>query len=245
MSMCRVISCVVGRGCLPWPVCSLGKTLLAFALLHFVLQGQTCLLLQVSIDFLLLHSRPLWWKGHLFLVLVLEVLQVIIEPFNFSFFGISGWGIVSDYCDIEWFPLKTNRVHSVIFEIAPKYCISDSFFDYDGYSISFKGFLPTVVDIMVIWIKFTHSVDLILWIRTTLWISSLIPKMSMFTLAISCLTTYDLRWFMNLTVQFLCNIVLYSIGLYFHHQSHPQLGVAFALAPPLHSFWSYFSTLLQ
>jgi len=31
---------------------------LAFALLHFVLQGQTCLLLQVSLDFLLLHSSP-------------------------------------------------------------------------------------------------------------------------------------------------------------------------------------------
>ena len=34
MSMCRIFSCVVGRGCLLWPVCSLGKTLLAFALLH-------------------------------------------------------------------------------------------------------------------------------------------------------------------------------------------------------------------
>ena len=31
MSMCRVFSCVVGRGCLLWPVRSLGKTLLAFA----------------------------------------------------------------------------------------------------------------------------------------------------------------------------------------------------------------------
>ena len=40
-------------------VCSLGKTLLAFALLHFVLQGQICLLLQVSLDFLLFHSSPL------------------------------------------------------------------------------------------------------------------------------------------------------------------------------------------
>ena len=34
---------------------SLGKTLLAFPLLHFVLQSQICLLLQVSFDFLLLH----------------------------------------------------------------------------------------------------------------------------------------------------------------------------------------------
>ena len=39
-----------------WPMHSFGKTLLAFALLHFVLQSQTCLLLYVSLDFLLLHS---------------------------------------------------------------------------------------------------------------------------------------------------------------------------------------------
>ena len=55
-----------------------------------------------------------------------------------------------DYHDIEWFALETNRDHSVIFEIASKYCISDSFFDNDGYSIFSKGFLLTVVDIMVI-----------------------------------------------------------------------------------------------
>ena len=30
----------------------------------------------------------------------------------------------------------------VIFEIASKYCISDSFVDHDGYSISSEGFLP-------------------------------------------------------------------------------------------------------
>ena len=56
MSMCRVFSCVVGRGCLLWPVSCIGKTLLAFALLHSILQGQICLLLQVFLDFLLLHS---------------------------------------------------------------------------------------------------------------------------------------------------------------------------------------------
>ena len=38
-----------------------------------------------------------------------------------------------------------NRDHSVVFEIASKYCISNSFVDHDGYSISSKGFLPTVV----------------------------------------------------------------------------------------------------
>ena len=70
--------------------------------------------------------------------------------FNFSFLGISGWVIDLDYCDIEWFALEMNRDHSVIFEITPKHHISDSFVDYEGHSISSKGSLPTVVDIMVI-----------------------------------------------------------------------------------------------
>ena len=74
MSMCRVFSCVVGRGCWLWPVHSLGKTLLAFTLLHSLLQGQICLLLQVFLEFLLLHSSPLKWKGHMFWMSVLKVL---------------------------------------------------------------------------------------------------------------------------------------------------------------------------
>ena len=55
-----------------------------------------------------------------------------------------------DYCDIEWLALKMNRDHSLVFEIASKYCTSGSFVDYEGYSSSSKGFLPTVVDKMVI-----------------------------------------------------------------------------------------------
>ena len=35
-----------------------GRILLAFALLHSVLQGQICVLLQVFLDFLPLHSFP-------------------------------------------------------------------------------------------------------------------------------------------------------------------------------------------
>ena len=107
-----------------------------------------------------------------------KVLQIFIEPSNFSFFSISGWGIDLDYYDTERFALKMNRDHSVIFVSVPKQCISDSSADHDGYSISSKGFLPTVVDIM------GHLSSPI-----PVHFSSLIPKMSMFTLAISCLTT--------------------------------------------------------
>ena len=79
------------------------------------------------------------------------------SSFNFSFFSVTGWGVGLDYDDIEGFALEMNRDHSVIFEIASKYCISDSFFGSEGYSISSKGLLPTVVDKMAILVKFSHS----------------------------------------------------------------------------------------
>ena len=83
-------------------------------------------------------------------MLVLKGLVGLHRTLYFSFFSVTGWGIDLDYCDIECFALETNRDHCVIFEIASKYCISDSFVDNDDYSISSKGFLPLVVDIMVI-----------------------------------------------------------------------------------------------
>ena len=49
---------------------------------------------------------------------------------------------------------------------------------------------------------------------------------------------------MDLNFRLLYNIALYSIGLYFLHQSHPQLVIVFAVVPFLDSFWSYFSILL-
>ena len=77
-------------------------------------------------------------------MLVLEGLIGLHRTVNFSLFGISGWGIDLDCYNIEWFALEMNRVHSVFLDVALKYYISDSFVDYQGYSISSKGFLPTV-----------------------------------------------------------------------------------------------------
>ena len=78
------------------------------------------------------------------------VLCVFMELFSFTFFSISGWLIDLDYSDVEWFALEMNRDHSVVFEIASKYCISNCFVDHDGYFISSEGLLSSVVDIMVI-----------------------------------------------------------------------------------------------
>ena len=82
----------------------------------FCTPRQTCSILQVSLDFLLLHSSPLSWKEHLFWAFVLEGLVGLHRIV--SFFGISVWGIDLDYCDVEWFALEMNRDHSVVFEIA-------------------------------------------------------------------------------------------------------------------------------
>ena len=75
---------------------------------------------------------------------------MISVHFQGKLFSVTGWDIDLDYRDIEWFALETNKDHSVVFEIASKYCISDPFVDHDGYFISSEGFLCTEVDIMVI-----------------------------------------------------------------------------------------------
>ena len=100
---------------------SLGKTLLAFDLLRFILQGQICLLLQVSIAFLLCIPVPYNEKDIFWGVLILDGLadlHITIQLLQHDCQGID-----LDYCDIEWFALEMNRDHCVIFEIASKYCI--------------------------------------------------------------------------------------------------------------------------
>ena len=153
MSMCRVFPCVVGRGCLLWPVHFLGKTLLVFALLHSIFQGQICLLLQVSLDLLLFYSSPLWWKGHLFLVLVLEGLVGHCRTIQLKLLQLGHRLELLWY----WMLCLGNKDHSVVLGIESMYCIMDSSVDYEGYSTYSMGFLSTVVDIMINWIKFTHS----------------------------------------------------------------------------------------
>ena len=70
---------------------------------------------------------------------------------------MSDWGIDLDYCGIEWLALEMKRDHFVLFETTPEYNILDSSVDYEGHSISSKGFLPTFIDVVLIWVKFAHS----------------------------------------------------------------------------------------
>ena len=155
--------------------------------------------------------------------------------FWFTFFGISGWGIDLDYYDIEWFALEMNRDHFVIFEIAHNTAFQTLLLTMRPTPFLLRNSCPQQQ------IQWSSEINSLIPVH----FSSLIPKMLIFTLALSCLTTSKLPWFMELTFQVPMQYGSYSIRLDFHHQSHPQVGIVFALAPSLHSFWSYFSTLLQ
>ena len=83
-------------------------------------------------------------------MLVLEGLVGLHRNIQLYTLQHNGQGTDLDYCHVEQFALETNRDYSVIFENAPKQCISDTSVDFEGYPILSKGFLPTVADIMVI-----------------------------------------------------------------------------------------------
>ena len=152
MSMCRLVSYVIGRGCLLWPVCSLDKTLLAFALLHFVLQGQTCLYSRYLLTSYFCIPIPCDEKETFFLVLVLESLVGLHRTIQLQLLQHQWLGY---RCGLlrYWMICLGKEERFVVFEIAPKFCISDFIVDYEGYSISSKGSVPTAIDTMVIWIK--------------------------------------------------------------------------------------------
>ena len=157
MAMYRVISCVVGRECLLWPVCSVCITLLAFALLHFVPKGKFACYSRYLLIFY--FCIPVFYdeKDIFLLVLVLEGLVGLHRTIQLQLLWHQwlGHSLGLLWC---WMVCLGNELRSLChFEIASKYCISDSVVDSEGYSISSKGFLPTVVYIMVIWIKLTHS----------------------------------------------------------------------------------------
>ena len=59
--------------------------------------------------------------------------------------------------------------------------------------------------------------------------SSLIPKMLMFTLTISCLNTYNLSWFMNSNIRGSCAILLFTSSDFTSITSHIHRWVLFLL----------------
>ena len=169
--MCRVISCVLGKLYLLWQACSLDKTLLASALLCSprpnlpIILGIFWLFKGFSGGAIGKESACQWrrCKRHGFKPWIGNF--CILIPFDekgifFLLFFIEG--VVGLHRTIQhqlhwhqwlrhrlrllwyWMIFLGNLDQSVVFEFIPKYCFSDSFVDYECYSISSKQFLPKV-----------------------------------------------------------------------------------------------------
>ena len=156
MYMCRVFSCVIGRGCLLWPVPSLGKTI-SLCPSSFCTPRPNLPVTPVVSWLLLLHSSPLWWKGHLQGMLVLEGLVGLHRTVQLQLLQHYWLG---NRLGLLWYWMvclgNEQRLLCRFWD-----CTQELHFRLFcwlwGLHHFFKGFLPTVVDIMVIWVKFTHS----------------------------------------------------------------------------------------
>ena len=91
------------------------------------------------------------------------VLYVFIEPFNVSFFSITGQGIGLGYVILNGLPWKLTKIILSFLGLHSSTAFQ-THVDYNGCSISSKGFLPTGVDRVVIWAKFNFSVNLFHWL---------------------------------------------------------------------------------
>ena len=185
MPMYRVFSCVVGRGCLLWPVCSLGNDSLGYDQCVFLFyQPLPCFILYSKAKFAC-YSRyfltscfcipiPYNEKDIFFGVLVLEGLGGLHRTIQLQLLQHYWLG---HRLGLLWYWMACLRNEQRPFCHFWD-CIQVLHFrlvDYDGCSISSKGFLPTVVDIVVIWVKFTHSKSILVHWFLKCW-CSLLPS---------------------------------------------------------------------
>ena len=176
MSMCRVFSCVVGRWCLLWPVSSLGKSLLSLCPAPFCTPRPN-LPATPGISWLptFAFQSPVMERTS-FWVLVLEGLEGLHRSLQLQLLQHYWLGHRLELL-LYWMIWLGNEQRWLChFWDCIQVYSSDYSVGYDGYSISSKGLLPTIVDIMIIWVNSPIPIHF----------SSLIPKMSVFTLAISC-----------------------------------------------------------
>ena len=142
MSMYRIVSCVVRRGCLLWPASSLGKILLAFALLHFFSKAKFAYFSRYLLTSILGVSSRSCKSSQNHPTSASNALVV----------GTKTWITVI----LNSLPWKWTEIVLSFLRLNPSTAFQ-SLLLTEGYSISSRGFLPTVVDIMVISIKFTDS----------------------------------------------------------------------------------------
>ena len=136
--------------------CVLLAKLLAFALLHFVLQGQTGCYSGISWLHTFAFHSPVLKRTSFFHVSSRRSCRssknCSTSASSTLVIGAQTWITVI----LNGLPQKWTEVIMLFLKLFPSMAFW-TLLDYEGYSISSKGFLPIVVDIMVIWVKFIHS----------------------------------------------------------------------------------------
>ena len=127
--------------------------------------------------------------------------------------------------DLPW---KRTKIILSFLRLQTRYCILDSFVDHDGYSISSLGFLPTVVDRMVIWIKLALPVHF----------SSLIPRMLMFILTTSCLTISNFTLIHRPNIPVSYAILFFAASDFTFITRHTHNWAFFLLCPSHFILWA-------
>ena len=120
MSMCRVFSCVLGRGYFLWPVVSLGKIGKLWPASFCTVRPNLPVTPGVSWLPTFAFQSPIMKRTFFFfLVLVLEGLVGLYRTVQLQLLQHYWLGHSLDYCDIEWFALERNRVILLFLRLHP------------------------------------------------------------------------------------------------------------------------------
>ena len=155
--MCRIISCVAGKGYLLWPVFSWQNSVSLCPVSISTPRPNLPVIPGISWLPTFTFQSPMMKRISLFLVLVLEDLVGLHRTGQLQLLWHQWLGhrLGLLWCSMVCLGNKLRSFYH--FWYCTQVLHLDSFVSYAGYSVSSKGFLPTVVDIKVIWVKFTHS----------------------------------------------------------------------------------------
>ena len=154
MSMCKVISSIVEKE-FAWTSAFFWQSSVSLCPSSFC-TPRANLSVTSGISWLPnLHSNPLWWKWYLCFAVSSKRSRSSQDHST----SASSASVVGHRLELLWYWMACigNEPRSLSFLRLYPTTSFRTLVDNEGYSISSMGLLLPVVDIMVIWIKFTHS----------------------------------------------------------------------------------------
>ena len=179
----RVLPYIVGKECLPLPVCSLHRTLLAFVLLHLYSKDKFACFSRYFLTSTFAFQSSVMKRTCVCVCVCVLVLEGLYRISQLQFLWHQWLGHRFGTAVILYvLPWKRIKIILLFLRLHSSTAFWTLLLTITATPFFSKVFLLTVVDIVVFWIKFDHSVHF----------RSLIPKTSMFSLAMFSLTFSNL-----------------------------------------------------